>query len=249
MIQAFNISPTKKLIVPGSFEDTIKFAAEHFITCAQQSIKAHGKFFVALSGGSTPKAIFSYLTQHFLHQTIWQKTFVFWGDERAVGPFHSESNYKMAMDSGFAKLPIPPSQIFRMHAEEDISKGAKDYEALIKTHLPNLEFDLVMLGMGDDGHTASLFPLTQALEEKNSLVAANFIPSKNCWRMTLTYPIINKALHIVFYVTGAAKKVKLNQVFQDEQSINPCSRVGTASSPALWIADKEAAELAVENLL
>lgn len=249
MIQAFNISSSKKLIIPGNFEETVRFAAEHFIECARTSIAKHGAFFVALSGGSTPKAIFSYLSTHYQKDPIWHKTFLFWGDERAVDPTDSESNYKMAMDFGFSKLSIPSNQIFRMKAEQNIEEHAKEYDELIKKHVPLHHFDLIMLGMGDDGHTASLFPFTKALEEKKSYVVANYIPTKNTWRMTLTYPIINKAHHIVFYVTGSAKKNKLNQIFHDKHLSYPCSKIGTKDSPSLWVVDQEAGELTLENLL
>lgn len=249
MIQAFNISPTKKIIIPGNSEETIEFAALHFMECARESIEHHGAFFVALSGGSTPKAIFTYLAKHFSSDPVWKKTFVFWGDERAVGPDHPDSNYKMALDSGIAKLSIPSHQIFRMHAEENIEQNAKEYQHLISEHLPNGRFDLIMLGMGEDGHTASLFPASKALEEKKRLVMANFIPSKNCWRMTFTFPLINQARNLVFYVSGDSKKTKLDEVLKDKQLRYPCANVGTKESPALWIVDKEAGELILEDLL
>jgi 6-phosphogluconolactonase len=249
MIQAFNLSNTKKLLVPGTYEETIAFASLHFIECAKQSIARHGKFYVALSGGSTPKAIFNYLAVHFGSDSVWKDTFVFWGDERAVAPQSPESNYKTAMDSGFSRLPIPSSQIFRMHAEDELERHAIDYENLILENVPQGEFDLIMLGMGEDGHTASLFPLSKALTENKRLVVANFIAEKNTWRMTFTYPLLHKAHVVVFYVTGASKKTMLDKVLQDKNDLYPCAKVGTVNSPALWIVDKDAGELVLENLL
>lgn len=249
MIQLFNLSETKKLLIPGNFQETIAFAARHWIDTAKKSIEDHGSFCVALSGGSTPKAIFECLAANYQHENVWNKTYVFWGDERAVFPTDTESNYKAAMDSGLSKLPLLPSHIFRMEAEAHIQEHAKAYEDLIKKTVPQCCFDLIMLGMGEDGHTASLFPATDALSETKRLVVANHILAKNSWRMTFTFPLINKAHHIVFYVTGASKKEPLNAVFHDTKALFPSSLVGTRKSPALWIVDHEAGELVVENLL
>ena len=248
-MQVFNISPTKKLILPGNFDSTVAFAAKHFVECGKAAIQDHGAFFVALSGGSTPKAIYRYLAEHYNNESLWMKTFLFWGDERAVAKTDSDSNYKMAMDAGFSKLNIPSENIFRMKAEDAIETQAKKYDDLVRTVVPHGQFDLLMLGMGEDGHTASLFPATKALDEKNAFVVANSIAQKNTWRMTMTFPVINKAHHIVFYVTGASKKHKLQEVFNDRYLKNPCSKVGTEASPALWVVDQDAAELIVENLL
>lgn len=248
-MQTFNISPTKKLIIPGGFDSTIAFAAKHFVECAKEAIQDHGAFFVALSGGTTPKAIYNYLAKYYTHESLWKKTFLFWGDERAVAQTDNDSNYKMAMDAGLSTLCIPSENIFRMKAEDDIENQAKKYDDLLRRILPHSHFDLLMLGMGEDGHTASLFPSTKALNEKNAFVVANHIPQKKTWRMTLTFPVINKAHHIVFYVTGASKKHKLQEVFNNRSFEDPCSKVGTEASPALWVVDQDAGELVVENLL
>lgn len=249
MIQAFNLSPSQKLIIPGSFEETIRFCAEHFMATGRSSIKDHGRFCVALSGGSTPKTLFHYLAANYSHDPLWQHTYLFWGDERAVAPTHLESNYKMAMDAGFSKLSIPSSHIFRMDAATAIQEHAAEYENAIRQHVPDCRFDLLMLGMGEDGHTASLFPDTQGLMETNAYIIANHIKQKNCWRMTMTFPLINRARCIVFYVTGASKKMMLKAAFHDQSGQYPCTKVGTASSPALWIADKDASELLADDLL
>ena len=249
MIQAFNLSPSKKLIIPGSFEETIRFCAEHFMSCGHSSVKEHGRFCVALSGGSTPKALFNYLAAHYAKDPLWQHTYLFWGDERAVDPTHAESNYKMAMDSGFSELNIPSSQIFRMHAETAIHAHATEYEKAVKQHVSDCRFDLLMLGMGEDGHTASLFPETQGPLETQAYVIANHIKQKNCWRMTMTFPLINRARCIVFYVTGSSKKAMLSATFHDRMGHFPCSKVGSPSSPALWIVDNDASELLADDLV
>lgn len=237
-------SPIRKIIVPGDEKATLSFAAEHFILCAKEAIALYGNFFVALSGGSTPKAIYSLLSKNYKNSIDWTQVFLFWGDERAVPPDHPDSNYRMALKAGFSELPLVQDQIFRMHAEEDIEKHAREYEQTLESILGDRGFDLIMLGMGDDGHTASLFPYTKALHEKNRLVIENFIPQKDCWRMTITYPCIAKASHVVFYVLGKTKQEMLERVFNlQEGSLElPSSLVGTQENPSLWILDKEAAD-------
>jgi 6-phosphogluconolactonase len=168
----------------------------------------------------------------------WSRVLLFWSDERAVPPDHPDSNYRMAMEAGFKKVSIPPSQIHRMHAEEHIEENALKYEKTIEHVLQGRPFDLVMLGMGEDGHTASLFPHTEGLKVKDRLVIANYIPEKNAWRMTLTFPCINQAAHVSIYALGDAKKPMLKKVFEN-WGIYPIEQVGTEAHPALWIVDKK----------
>lgn len=228
-----------ELIIPGDYNATLHYAVDHFITLCREAIQDHEAFYVALSGGSTPKAIYELLCQgNYKEEIEWEKVHLFWSDERSVPPDHPESNYHMAMKAGFAHMDIPPSHIHRMAAETEIEKNAVLYEKTIRKVLEDRAFDLVMLGMGEDGHTASLFPDTQALKAKGA-VAANFIPQKNTWRMTLTFDCINAASHAVFYVMGAAKKERLSQVFSTPVSL-PCQKIGIVDNPALWIADEAA---------
>ncbi len=228
-------------IIPGDYQKTIAFAVEHWIHAATRSIQKRGRFAVALSGGSTPKAIYEGLiSRKGASQIDWSKVWLFWSDERAVPPDHPDSNYRMAMES-FQKVPIPPSQIFRMVAESDIEKNAADYEEKIHYHLGTHLFDLVMLGVGEDGHTASLFPNTKALEIKNRIVVANYIPEKKAWRMTFTFSCINQSFHSTIYCLGKAKEhivpKALNAAILSEF---PISQIGTAENKALWILDSEA---------
>ena len=235
----------REIIVPGDHTMTLIFCVEHFIALSKQAIKDHGAFFVALSGGSTPKAIFEKLSSPPYDQMIeWSKLHLFWSDERAVPADHPDSNYHMAMQAGLSKMPIPKEQIHRMPAEEKIEENALHYEQEIHTALKGRPFDLVMLGMGEDGHTASLFPHTQGLNVEDKLVIGNFIPDKKTWRMTFTYACINCALNIAIYVLGAAKKEMLAEVLLSPNQFEryPVQRVGTTSRRALWIADEAAAE-------
>lgn len=234
------------LIIPGEVEATITFCVEHLLSAYKQSIEDHGAFYLALSGGSTPKAIFEKLTEAPLKDQIdWSKVHLFWSDERSVSPNDPESNYHMAMQAGFSKMPIPHGQIHRMVAEKEINNGADDYEKLIHHVLRGRPFDYLMLGMGEDGHTASLFPHTTALSEEIRWVASNWVPQKNTWRMTLTYPCINSARHIVIYVIGASKKKILHNVLSKEKHFldHPIVKIGTKEHKALYICDHAAAEL------
>lgn len=225
-------------IIPGDAKQTIDFAVEHWIHSAERAIQQRGRFAVALSGGSTPKSIYQKLC---LKPLDWSKIWLFWSDERAVPPDHSDSNYGMAMEF-FKNVPIPPSQIFRMVAERDIEKNALDYEQKIYHILGNHLFDLVMLGVGEDGHTASLFPKTEGIEVNNRIVIANKIEEKKAWRMTLTFPCINQSFHSAIYCIGASKQVIVPKVLNAPIiSEFPSSRIGTFENKALWILDSDAA--------
>jgi 6-phosphogluconolactonase len=225
----------RELQIEKSTEEAIGFAVEHFVHSAKQAIQQRGFFAVALSGGSTPKAIYAELAK--VKDLDWSNVFLFWSDERAVPPDHKESNYHMAMES-FQKVPIPLHQIFRMQAEKDLLQQAKDYEAVIRHHLGKQLFDLVMLGVGEDGHTASLFPNTHALQVEDRLVVGNDVPQLNTKRMTLTFPCINQSKKIVIYALGKNKQEIVAKVLEAPIiSAYPSSRIGTAERPALWVLD------------
>lgn len=232
------------IALPGGHDETIHFAVENWIEMANGSITDHGFFAVALSGGSTPKKIFQELAKR-PDAIDWSKVYLFWSDERSVPPSDPDSNYRMAIEEGgLGNLPIPKNQIYRMIAESDIEANAIGYEALIQGKLGAHPFDLIMLGMGDDGHTASLFPHTEALKAKEKLVVANYIPQKKTWRMTLTYPCINNARHVCLYVLGAKKAAMLERVLTSSLNYEeyPSQNIGTRSNPALWIVDLEASK-------
>ncbi len=231
-----------KLIVPGDYPATLRYAADHFVSSCQSAIQDHGFFTVALSGGSTPKALYEILCLPPYSQEIdWEKIHLFWSDERSVPPTDPESNFGMAMKAGFEKMLIPPHHIHRMIAEDQIEHHAKKYEEKLRSILKGQSLDLVMLGMGDDGHTASLFPGTEALSVKGCYVTQNYVPQKKTWRMTLTYDALNDAVNTIFYVLGASKAEMLAHVFHSKPHL-PCQFVGTEDHPALWIADEAAAQ-------
>ncbi len=229
----------RDLFIASDSTKAIEFATEHWIHCAQRAIQQRNRFVVALSGGSTPKLIYKTLTKSPLD---WTKIWLFWSDERAVPINHPDSNYKMAMDSGFANVPIPQGQIFRMQAENQIDAHAQDYEEKIRRYLDAHLFDLVMLGVGEDGHTASLFPNSYALNITDRYVASNFLADKKGSRMTLTFPCINQSRMAVIYALGASKQFIIPKVLEAAiDSPFPASYVGTCEHKALWILDAPAA--------
>lgn len=230
----------RNYIIAGDTEQAIQFAAEHWIHTAERAIQQKGRFAVALSGGSTPRAIYQLVTQS--KKIPWDKVCLFWSDERAVPPDHPDSNYRMAMESGFQNLPIPKAQIFRMQAEQHIEKNARAYEEIIHRFLDKSFFDLVMLGVGEDGHTASLFPDTDALQITDKLVAAVYIAKKNSWRMTLTFPCMDQSRSTSVYALGKTKQKIVSEALNGPIiSPWPASRLGNSKNKTLWILDLEAA--------
>lgn len=238
----------RDVVIPGTNEETLKYCTEHFLDALNKGIQERGKGSVALSGGSTPKAIFQMISSpKYKNRIDWTKVLLFWSDERSVPITNPESNYKNAMDAGISSLGVPADQIFRMHAESDIEKNSKKYENEILKNVPGKKFDLVMLGMGDDGHTASLFPFTQGLQVEDALVTENFVPQHNTWRMSLTYKGIQSSRSICIYVLGKSKAERVKEVLTGpyEPERLPSQKVGTPSDKATWILDKEAASLLI----
>lgn len=237
----------RELALPGKADETIRFCAQHFIDVVKNGQQARGVAAVALSGGSTPKAIFTLLAlPEYAKQVDWKNVLLFWSDERSVPPDHVDSNYKMAMDAGLGKLNLPKENVFRMPADEkNLQLAAAKYEAAIVQHVPEATFDLIMLGMGDDGHTASLFPKTAGLQAVKEKVIANYIPQKETWRLSFTYECIHAAFNTAIYVLGATKAEMVVRVLKGpyEPELLPIQRVGTPMHKALWILDDGAASL------
>ena len=172
-------------------------AAEEFASQALGTVRANGRFTVALSGGSTPRSMFSLLALSFRDQLPWDKTYLFWGDERHVPPDSPESNYGMANEALLSKVPVPTENVFRVPAgNPDANQAATEYEQTIRKFFQLSggafpRFDLILLGMGPDGHTASLFPKTIALKETSRLVVANWVDKFKTHRITFTLPVLN----------------------------------------------------------
>ncbi|WP_293898518.1 MULTISPECIES: 6-phosphogluconolactonase [unclassified Sphingobacterium] len=192
-----------------------KKAADTFVELSEQAIQKHDKFVVALSGGSSPKAIFSLLaTPEYADKIIWDKIHFFWVDERWVSLEDEKSNFKMTLEVLLNKVPVNENQIFPMYKDGiEPEKYAKEYEDQIRNVLgADGIFDFILLGMGDDGHTASLFPGEKILQEKEKWVDAYYLKPQEMFRITLTEPIINKAENILIVTFGKSKKNALNEV-------------------------------------
>lgn len=208
------------------------------------SIQERGRFTIALAGGSTPKALYDFLATATDYQ--WGKWHVFFGDERTVPPEDSDSNYHMAKNTLLSKVPIPDGQVYRMKGELDPEAAADAYERRLNDDFGNEvapRFDLILLGMGDDGHTASLFPHTAAIHESEKWVIAHEVEKLDTWRITLTPPVINNAHHVVFMVTGEQKSERLNEVLNGEfQPDNlPSQIIKPVAGQLLWYIDEAAA--------
>lgn len=209
-----------------TFENVEKlniFAAEKFVEIAKDSIAEHGCFTVALSGGSTPKKLYSLLTQEpFRSQVEWKKVYFFFGDERHVLPDDSQSNFRMANEALFSQVEIPKENIHRFLTEkgepkivaEEMERGIREVFQLKEDEFSR--FDLIFLGMGNDGHTASLFPETKALKEDKRIVVENYVPKFETFRLTFTFPTINNARNIIFLISGQEKAETLKEVLHGE---------------------------------
>ena len=235
----------RDIVIPGNAEETALFCAKQFLQIGQEAIHTRGIFTVAVSGGQTPNAIFREISKpEYADAMDWSKVLCFWSDERSVPPTHPESNYWNAMQAGLAKLPLRPENIFRMPAESEIEESALAYEQIIRQKIPSLQFDLIMLGMGEDGHTASLFPRTHGLHTTDRLVIANYVPQKHTWRMSFTYECIHMAKTICIYVIGKNKGSMVAKVLLDAYDPDnlPIQKIGTPAHKAIWVLDIAASE-------
>lgn len=218
--------------------------AEEFAFFLKEKVeKKEGLFNWALSGGSTPKILFKYLAEHPLIGFPWEKLQIFWGDERCVPPTDSESNFKMTDETLLSKVPIPENQIHRVLGESDPEKEAIRYGQLIQEkiggELPS--FDLIMLGMGSDGHTASIFPHQMELLTDPQLCGVAQHPESGQYRVTLNGPLINAAKEVAFLVTGLGKKEKVYEVFREKEKakVYPVSHIDAANR-LHWFLDRDA---------
>ncbi|MEP6993078.1 MAG: 6-phosphogluconolactonase [Acidobacteriota bacterium] len=227
-------------------------AAEVFSRQARESVAVRGRFTVALAGGSTPRLLYARLTDPaapFLAQIPWSQVHVFWGDERHVPPDDPQSNYWLAREQLLSRAPIPAGNLHRIEAERpDAKDAAAAYEAelirffsLSPGQAPRL--DLVLLGMGTDGHTASLFPGSDALEVRDALVAAPWIAKFSSYRITLTLPVFNASAAVQFLVSGKDKAETLRAVFDPKSPPDafPCQRISPANGRLTWLVDRAAA--------
>lgn len=237
-----------EIIIATNQQAFIRQAADMIVEIGQDALAKQGRYSMALSGGSTPKPVYQKLAgPDYASALDWSKAHIFWSDERAVPPQHPDNNYRMAKKNLLDGLQIPKANIHRVRGEIEPLRAAADYEEDLREFFPHPKktFDLVLLGMGADGHTASLFPGSAALEESEKWVAANLIEKLNAWRITLTYPAINAAANVLFLVSGGNKAAALKSIIQGDSGGNqlPAGLVKPTDGKLIWLVDQEAAAL------
>lgn len=236
----------RKLTTP---QELFAAAAEEVVRAAEEAVAARGRFTIALSGGSTPKSLFNLLATNARTTLPWDRMFFFWGDERHVPPTDAESNYRMADEAMLSKIPVAAGNVFRIATENpDAAAAADAYEQTLRKffqlgpgEFPR--FDLILLGMGPDGHTASLFPGTAALQEKSRLVVANWVEKLKASRITLTLPVLNAARCVAFLVSGTDKADALKAVLEGDAPGEqyPSKLVKPTDGKLIWLVDRAAA--------
>ncbi len=246
---------SREIQVLSEPQELSRAAADEFVRLSGEAVKARGLFAVALAGGSTPKMLYSLLVSDAYRGRVpWEKIHFFWGDERHVAPDHKDSNFRMAQETMLSRVSVPAANVHRVKSENpDARKAAEEYEKelrdfftahkLLANGLPR--FDLVLLGMGPDGHTASLFPGTHAVRERERWVAAPWVDKFHTYRITLTPPVINNAACILFFVSGNEKAETLRAVLEgaEESDRYPSQTIQPASGTLRWLVDGAAARL------
>ncbi len=222
-------------------------AADRIVALAASAIAKHGQFSIALSGGSTPRRLFKLLaTPAWFTRIDWARVFVFWGDERCVPPDHPDSNFRMAREALLDHVPLPQENIYRIEGEREPALAAQRYEERLKNFFGSVEFprfDLMLQGLGVDGHTASLFPGTTALEETTRWVVANYVPTFETWRITVTAPVINAAANVIVLVAGESKAAALHAVLHGpyQPGTYPAQLIRPHDGKCVWMVDEAAA--------
>ena len=241
--------------IVSDLDDMSVRGATHVTEIIERAVQDRKKCMIALSGGSTPRKLYERLaTPEFVSRIPWESTYWFFGDERHVPPDHDDSNYKMASDSLLSKVPIPHGNIYRIMTEKpDPPSIAAQYELTIMKAF-NLApgelpvFDLMFLGIGTDGHTASLFPRSEALQVTKRMATANNIPETEDWHVTMTFPVINESKNILFLVAGEDKAEALRQVLEEQSNPEefPAKLVRQKRGFQLWLIEKSAAALLMQ---
>ncbi|QHT66850.1 6-phosphogluconolactonase [Rhodocytophaga rosea] len=229
-------------------EQASQALASYFAEAAKEAVQTQGRFTVALTGGSSPKQLYQILANSPYRDSIpWNKTFVFWGDERSV-PFNdSRNNAKMTFEALLNHVPVPKDQIYPMSGEIPADESARQYEGILQKHFAGQppQFDLILLGLGENGHTASLFPYTPVLEEKERWVKEVYLTDQQMYRITLTAPFINQAKKIAFILFGSSKAQVLYDVVKGKYQPDflPAQLIKPSSGKLHWFIDEAAAHL------
>jgi 6-phosphogluconolactonase len=222
--------------------------AEQFVRLTTDALDTRGRCAVALSGGSTPRSVYQLLAAPaFRGRVRWSDIHFFWGDERHVPPDHPDSNYRMAVEAMLSNVPVPPANVHRIRSEvRDADLGAREYDGVIRRCVegrPMPRFDVLHLGLGTDGHTASLFPGSAALEERDRVCVANWVATLNTYRITMTLPILNAARAVVFIASGAGKSSIVQRVLRESAELSPlpAQLVRPSGGELWWMLDQAAA--------
>ena len=228
-----------KLEILATPEDLARAAAKRFVVKSSETVALRGISTIALSGGSTPKLLYQLLAdpnEPFREQVPWSRIQFFWADERHVPPDHRESNYRMANEAMLAHVPVTSDNVHRIMSENtNAAEVAEQYEEVVPQR-----FDLILLGLGTDGHTASIFPGSEVLLETKRLVAAPWVEKLRAYRITMTLPLINNAASVVFLVSGAEKAEIVKGVLQGPKRY-PAQEVGPINGELILMLDQEAA--------
>jgi 6-phosphogluconolactonase len=236
-VAGLNLPSGARLIVADAVASVAEEAAAEIRRLATNTIAIRGRFRIALAGGSTPRALYPHLSTG----VDWARTEVFFGDERAVPPDDAQSNYRMARETLLAPARVPDGNVHRWRAEStDLDAAAREYEQVLRASGPEPWLDLALLGLGPDGHTASLFPGTAALAEHDRLAVAVDVPAMKTHRLTLTYPAFLDATTVMFLVAGIDKRAALADVLRPDSKL-PAARIIQRSGPVLIFCDREAA--------
>lgn len=227
--------------VAASPQELALQAAERFVEAAEDAITSTGQFAVALSGGSTPRSLYEELaTPAFSSRIDWRNVHILFSDERCVPADHADSNFHMGCTLLLDHVEIPFENLHRMRGEIEPAAAADDYERLLRRDFAK-GLDLVLLGLGEDGHTASLFPGSAALSATGRLCVANHVPAKGTWRLTLTAPYINDAFEVILLVAGLDKRPIVQRVLEEGDETAPVSLIAPKSGRYFWLMDADAA--------
>lgn len=240
--------PQPELAIFADAAQLAQAAVNEFAAVAKVAVAQRGRFTVALSGGNTPRTVYSLLAQQCRDSLDWEKIFIFFGDERHVPPDDQQSNYRMARESLLSRVPLPEQNVFRVLAELPAEDAAEDYENKLRKFFQLApgdfpRFDLIFLGLGEDGHTASLFPGSAALAECARLAVANWVEKFQTFRITLTFPVLNAAAQVVFLVSGGPKAEIVRDIFTTTNGAYPSQMVHPREGKLLWMLDRPAASL------
>ncbi|MFT4032057.1 MAG: 6-phosphogluconolactonase [Siphonobacter sp.] len=234
-----------KINVFDTLDETISGIAAYFLETGRKAIEAKGRFAVALSGGSSPKKLYEFLAAKHAQSIDWQKIDFFFGDERNVPHDHAESNYRMVKTALFNPLQINPLQIFPVDTSLGPDKAGEMYTQTVAQYFNNGEqrFDLILLGLGDNSHTASLFPYTSILSDETVSVKSVFLEQEKVYRISFTAALINEAFHVAYLVYGKGKAEAVHHVIEDAENIQeyPAQLIAPLDGDLQWFLDTEAA--------